>query len=287
MSADFWAGYLSGAVGIIVGNPLDILKVRLQAGQTIGHGKAITHGRASGLLRGAAAPILGYGALNSLLFVTYNRSLKLLDPSIFDPTKLAGVSLSKIWLAGAVGGLASWVVSAPSELVKCRAQLAVESDHASSYAVFRDVWKTEGLRGLYLGGVVTSLRDSIGYGFYFWSYELSKRLLLSRQADPFLDPTTLDVLVSGGIAGVVTWASIYPLDMIKTRIQAPDTPEQTQRPLLADTRRPKSAIRIVKDAYRNEGLIAFYRGLGICSLRAFIVNAVQVRTLSKSTARIC
>ena len=31
MSADFWAGYLSGAIGIFIGNPLDILKVRLQA----------------------------------------------------------------------------------------------------------------------------------------------------------------------------------------------------------------------------------------------------------------
>ena len=33
MSADFWAGYLSGAVGILIGNPLDLLKVRLQAGE--------------------------------------------------------------------------------------------------------------------------------------------------------------------------------------------------------------------------------------------------------------
>jgi solute carrier family 25 (mitochondrial carnitine/acylcarnitine transporter), member 20/29 len=33
MSADFWASYLSGAVGIAVGNPLDIIKVQLQAGR--------------------------------------------------------------------------------------------------------------------------------------------------------------------------------------------------------------------------------------------------------------
>jgi solute carrier family 25 (mitochondrial carnitine/acylcarnitine transporter), member 20/29 len=32
MSADFWAGYVSGAAGILIGNPLDIVKVRLQAG---------------------------------------------------------------------------------------------------------------------------------------------------------------------------------------------------------------------------------------------------------------
>lgn len=33
MASDFWAGYLSGAIGIIIGNPLDVIKVRLQAGQ--------------------------------------------------------------------------------------------------------------------------------------------------------------------------------------------------------------------------------------------------------------
>jgi solute carrier family 25 carnitine/acylcarnitine transporter 20/29 len=31
MSADFWAGYISGAAGIIVGNPLDLIKTRQQA----------------------------------------------------------------------------------------------------------------------------------------------------------------------------------------------------------------------------------------------------------------
>ena len=35
MSADFWAGYISGATGIVIGNPLDLIKVRLQAGERI------------------------------------------------------------------------------------------------------------------------------------------------------------------------------------------------------------------------------------------------------------
>jgi solute carrier family 25 carnitine/acylcarnitine transporter 20/29 len=35
MSADFWAGYVSGAAGIIIGNPLDLVKTRLQAGKSV------------------------------------------------------------------------------------------------------------------------------------------------------------------------------------------------------------------------------------------------------------
>ena len=113
---------------------------------------------------GAAAPILGYGALNALLFVAYNRTLTFLAPEVTDPTDPVGVPLHKIWLAGAAGGLASWVVSSPTELVKCRAQLSCASS-VSSWSVTKDIIETKGFRGLYFGGAITSVRDSVGYGF--------------------------------------------------------------------------------------------------------------------------
>lgn len=108
---------------------------------------------------GATAPILGYGALNALLFVTYNRTLALLSASPDAPT-----SYSKIWLAGATGGLASFVVSAPTELIKCRAQVATERG-TSSWKIASEIWRREGVRGLYYGGGITSVRDAVGYGF--------------------------------------------------------------------------------------------------------------------------
>lgn len=284
MSADFWSSYTSGAIGILIGNQLDVLKVRAQAGRSTQlsivespeAGSSLS--RFTTLFRGAAAPILGYGALNSILFVSFNRTLKFLDPSIFDFTKLAGVDLSKIWLAGAIGGLASFVVSAPSELVKCRTQLVIDGQ-GSSYQVFKDIWKRGGIRGLYHGGVITSLRDAIGYGWYFWSYELTKRLLLSRQPDPFADASTTDVLISGGIAGVITWVSIYPLDLIKTRIQTRSAIEPETQRLLGTVNTfssEDSSIGTAREIWRREGLRGLYRGAGICSLRAFVVNAVQV-----------
>lgn len=50
MTSDFWAGYISGAIGIIIGNPLDVIKVRLQAGQTPA-GAAATASSQQGLSR--------------------------------------------------------------------------------------------------------------------------------------------------------------------------------------------------------------------------------------------
>ena len=283
MSADFWASYISGALGILIGNRLDVIKVQYQASTPASPApststQANNVARLTQYFRGAAAPILGYGGLNAILFMSFNRSLKLMDPAIFDYTKLAGVDLSKIWAAGAIGGLATWVVSAPCEFVKCRAQLVVDGN-GSSYGVFRDTLRRFGVRGLYTGGVVTAVRDSVGYGWYFWSYELCKRLLLSRQHDPFVQMRAWETLVAGGIAGVVTWVSIYPLDVVKTRVQtrrAADRSPEMERLLEGGMKERKVGSReVAREIWREGGLKGFYRGVGVCSLRAFLVNAVQ------------
>lgn len=139
---------------------------------------------------------------------------------------------------------------------------------------------------MYFGGAVTALRDSIGYGFYFWSYELSTRILernLKEQGG--MGQEAAKVLLCGGLAGVVTWASIFPLDVIKTRVQTQPLPTLQaggeNSPLLGDETgtggegRRKGAIEIAKTAYRTEGAGVFFKGLTVCSIRAFMVNAVQ------------
>lgn len=93
----------------------------------------------------------------------------------------------------------------------------------------------------------------------------------------------LKVLFCGGIAGIVTWGSVFPLDMIKTRLQAQTMHDHTvsatapeQQGLLRPQRQTLNSFQMARAVYRAEGLQAFYRGLGVCSIRAFIVNAVQV-----------
>ena len=107
----------------------------------------------------------------------------------------------------------------------------------------------------------------------FWSYESCQRWLVRWTNRAERSP--LDILFSGGIAGVVTWASIYPLDVIKTILQA--QPWNTGlNTTSAQMHEPSSTIEVARRLHQKDGFKAFYRGLGVCSARAFVVNAVQV-----------
>lgn len=114
--------------------------------------------------------------------------------------------------------------------------------------------------------------------YSFWSYESCKRLM-ATPGDEDSNSAALKVLFCGGLAGIVTWASVFPLDVIKTRMQANTIEGYTEgRPLLESqaNKREFGAFKLAREVYRTNGLKAFYRGLGVCSLRAFIVNAAQV-----------
>ncbi|KAL2869866.1 putative mitochondrial carrier protein [Aspergillus lucknowensis] len=102
---------------------------------------------------------------------------------------------------------------------------------------------------------------------------------MSSREDESANILALKVLLCGGIAGIVTWASVFPLDMVKTRMQANTIEAYAEaRPLLQSqaSRRHLNSVTLAREIYHKEGLTPFYRGLGVCSLRAFVVNAAQV-----------
>ncbi|XP_004349848.2 hypothetical protein CAOG_01328 [Capsaspora owczarzaki ATCC 30864] len=80
-------------------------------------------------------------------------------------------------------------------------------------------------------------------------------------------PAAIDSLVGGGVAGTVAWVSIYPLDVIKSRLQAQSARPQAQRQYagIADC---------TSKILQHEGWRGFTRGLSATVFRAFPVNAV-------------
>ncbi|CAI2169398.1 19176_t:CDS:10 [Funneliformis geosporum] len=295
---DFLAGYISGVAGLLVGSPLDVLKVRLQTQQrtapTSSEGLPTSSIRTliemkknegmKSLLKGVESPIIGLALLNSILFASYGGIIRAFEKydgkSPFVPT------LSQVYFAGFGAGIACFLASTPTELVKCRTQAVVNS---STWNVFKSIFFTKGIRGFYQGGLITIIRDAPGYGVYFWAYEGLKRVLGVTMDNSGENVTKL--LFAGGMAGMISWGSIYPLDVIKSRLQT-----QIKRPSssinlssitmltqypeelapLVSERRPyyNGIIDCTIKSYRAEGISVFFRGIMPTLIRALPVNAV-------------
>ncbi|KAI5060378.1 hypothetical protein GOP47_0024798 [Adiantum capillus-veneris] len=95
------------------------------------------------------------------------------------------------------------------------------------------------------------------------SYEYTRELLhpgcrKSHQESP------LTMLTAGGIAGVASWVSCYPLDVVKSRLQAQGVPGIPIK--------YKGIVDCFRKSVQEEGFRVLWRGLGTAVARAYIVN---------------
>ena len=199
----FWAGGISGAVAIVVTQPLDVLKVRQQVmGGSIWRNalKIINEERIIGLWKGLMMPCSTSGVMNAVLFMSYEGAMKHLDSS----------KISSHAIAGFAAGIPSVLLTSPTELVKCRTQVGkLPPTLASEIKVAKELVAEQGYRGLSRGLLVTWARDCPSFAIYFASYEY-----LSGPCGVFM---------AGGIAGMLSWAGVYPIDVIKTNWQVCST----------------------------------------------------------------
>jgi solute carrier family 25 carnitine/acylcarnitine transporter 20/29 len=160
---DSVAGVFGGVAGIVVGQPLDTLKARLQTDSQHRYRStlhcATTTLRSEGplaLFRGVTPPSLSVALVNSILFGTYSLVSNVLRRDDA-PLSIAGVTL-----AGSVGGAAECVVVSPLEYAKLRAQLDRRS--SGPYRFLVETWRANGLRGIYRGLAIFALRDIPSFG---------------------------------------------------------------------------------------------------------------------------
>ncbi|OZJ02992.1 hypothetical protein BZG36_03134 [Bifiguratus adelaidae] len=325
--ADFAAGYVSGVAGLLVGSPLDVLKLRLQTeaserriSVTRGLVDLLHEGGLPALFRGVGSPIVGLAGLNAILFASYGGIMRYFEdqhrennltlaakardaglqhhethtPALMMPAEVPfRATYAQYYAAGFGAGLASFLITTPSDLVKLRAQgFHGPTQAGRSLKVARHVLRTEGLRGFYRGSWVTLLRDAPSYGIYFMVYEAFKDFLKADGTSSYLIDSA-KLLTAGGMAGVIGWVSIYPLDVIKSRLQVQSVSNNAQQekqmrhphlakaPCTPITPKPitngqvyKGIIDCAIKSYRQEGLQVFGRGLGATIIRAFPVNAV-------------
>mmetsp|Transcript_12861 Transcript_12861/g.18523 ORF Transcript_12861/g.18523 Transcript_12861/m.18523 type:complete len:309 (+) Transcript_12861:53-979(+) len=271
--------FLSGGVGgicvVLVGHPLDLIKVRMQ---TLGGTQSVFGMMSSifraegigGLYRGVSAPLVAVSPLYAVNFWGYDmgkRAVVWWQESVLKKTHDGTFTTGQICIAGGLSSLPTTMLMAPTERIKCLLQIqesvgGVKPKYSGMVDCAMQVYRQGGIRSLYRGTFATLLRDCPGSIAWFGTYEISKQEFLKWKG--VQDPSQLSplaVLTAGGMAGMACWSVAIPPDVLKSRFQT--APEGTYSGLLD----------VYKDLVRKEGHSALFTGIRPALIRAFPANA--------------
>jgi len=202
---------------------------------------------------------------NAMIFQSYTVLTRIFSPSTSShgPPSMVNVALGGL----GAGALQSLLIS-PVELIKIRLQLQKNIGHFSEnkrsapMSLAKNIWKNEGLRGIYRGFGITVLRDAPALALYFGTYEYTRERLHPGCRESCQESVST-MFVAGGLAGIASWLFNYPTDVIKTRLQAQTSSSLKYKGILDCT------LKIIKD----EGSVVLWRGLGATLVRAFVMNS--------------
>ncbi|KAK4457061.1 mitochondrial carrier C4G9.20c [Cladorrhinum samala] len=266
---DLFSGAAGGIAQVLIGQPFDIVKVRLQTSTAYPSAlsAATSIYKTEGPLafyKGTLTPLLGIGACVSIQFGAFHsarRYLESLNPS-------QPLSYGQYYAAGAFAGVANSVISGPIEHVRIRLQTQPHGAarlYNGPLDCVRKLSQQGGvLGGLYRGEAVTILREAQAYGLWFLAFEWLMNADAARNKIDRKDVPSYKVAFYGGLAGEALWLGSYPLDVIKSKMQTDgfgkDQKYKTMRDCFAQT-------------WRAEGMRGFWKGLGPTLLRAMPVSA--------------
>lgn len=216
--------------------------------------------------------------INASLFGVYGYILNMQQK--WSGAVKAEPTISQIYWAGAGSGLVNSLISGPTELAKIQLQVQKETAIARKRRAadtqrlkgpvdcLKRIYKVDGIRGCFRGMGATMLRETPSYGIYFATFEVMQRQFLRPRSEEGSFVRSLKLMMAGGLSGVLGWISSYPLDVIKTKIQAQSI---VHRPAEAQY---KGIIDCARRLVQSEGPRALWRGLGATVIRAFPTNAV-------------
>lgn len=229
------AGGVAGGVAKTVVAPLDRVKILYQTRslnfQSIGVMRSLHYILKNegplGLYKGNAASVIRavpYAALHFMMYEHYRRWM-----TVSFPLNIPGSAVEL--LAGSLAGGTAIMCTYPLDLARTRLAQQVsigscqmssntlqQAGHLTAYKGMTDVvsqvYKENGLRGLYRG-VVPTLYGMLPYaGLKFYIYAKLKSAMPSDQQN-----CVSTKLACGAVAGLVGQTVIYPLDVVRRQMQ--------------------------------------------------------------------
>lgn len=87
-----------------------------------------------------------------------------------------------------------------------------------AWKLTKDIVRTNGIRGMFVGLSSTIAREMPGYFAFFGSYELTRQVL-AKPGQTKEDIGWQRTMLAGSVSGIVLWLVIFPADVVKSRIQ--------------------------------------------------------------------
>ncbi|KAI8145658.1 mitochondrial carrier domain-containing protein [Fennellomyces sp. T-0311] len=267
---DCAAGTVGGIMQVLVGQPFDTVKVRLQTQSTTnpvysGMMDCVRQTREReglrGFYKGTATPLVGIGACVSIQFVVVESMKR----RFAQKNKGEPLSNAQLYLAGAASGVANSVVSGPVEHIRTRLQVQTGTGYSGPIDCIRQIYRSHGIQGIYKGQGITMAREFQGYGAYFFAYEwLVRRSMEKSGLQSRAELPSYEVCMYGAGAGYAMWLTIYPMDAVKSKLQTDG---------FGAARKYASVMDCIRKTMAAEGVAGFFRGVGPCLLRAAPCNA--------------
>lgn len=160
------------------------------------------------------------------------------------------INATRYLIAGGVAGATSRTATAPLDRLKVVMQ--VQTTRAHIMPAIKAIWREGGLLGFFRGNGLNVLKVAPESAIRFYSYEMLKTFIVRAKGEETqANIGPMGRLLAGGIAGAIAQTAIYPMDLVKTRLQT----------YACEGRRIPSLGTLSKDIWLQEGPRAFYRGL--------------------------
>ncbi|XP_072964325.1 calcium-dependent mitochondrial ATP-magnesium/phosphate carrier protein 2-like isoform X2 [Typha angustifolia] len=159
------------------------------------------------------------------------------------------VNASKYLIAGGIAGATSRTATAPLDRLKVLMQ--VQTSRTQVMSAIKDIWKDGHLLGFFRGNGLNVMKVAPESAIRFYTYEMLKDFIVKSKGENKSDIGASGRLVAGGLAGAVAQTTIYPMDLVKTRLQT----------FACDGGKVPSLGSLSRDIWIQEGPRAFYRGL--------------------------
>uniref|UniRef100_F1L4P6 Thiamine pyrophosphate carrier n=1 Tax=Ascaris suum TaxID=6253 RepID=F1L4P6_ASCSU len=265
------AGLISGIATRCIIQPLDVLKIRFQLQEEPLHG--LHKGKYSGIVQalflirkeeGMTAfwkghvPAQGLSAIYGLVQFT---SFEMLTSKAVDiPLALAYRGVTD-FVCGAVAGCCAMTTAMPLDVIRTRlvAQGEPKVYRGTLHAAFC-IWRFEGLRG-YFRGLSPSLAQiapytGIQFALYNWFNDIWRRFICKYE--------TTGALICGALAGTASKTLLYPLDMIRHRLQM----RGFKRRGFGKTTQCRTMIGTFVHVTQHESALGLFKGLWPSMLKA-------------------